>query len=389
MDVIGKIENAVVAIWIMAFLNFAYEGYAIIVVYLILKGRIHMGNQYIGYAGTYTRKTSEGVYRFVLDTEAGTIGAVEVAAKVGSPTYLAINEDDRYLYAVAQDGDLGGVAAYEINGETGELSALNEQLEAGAPPCHLEIRGNELVTGNYHQGTIDLLKIDEQGRIASKSSSVQHEGTGPHDRQEKPHVHYTAHTPDGKYVVVADLGTDKLVTYKISNDELENVSTFHSKAGSGPRHIVFHPNGKTAYLLTELSTDVVVLTYDSDQGSFTEKQSIRAIPADFTETNDAGAIHISADGKYLYTSNRGHNSITVFAISEDSNELTHVEYVPTGGEWPRDFSLDPSGAFLIVANQHTGNLVLFSRDEGTGKLTNLHSEIAVPEAVCVKFLGNK
>lgn len=364
-------------------------GYAIIVIHLILKGRIHMGNKYIGYAGTYTRETSEGVYRFVLDAEAGTLGSVEVAAKVGSPTYLSISENDQYLYAVAQDGDLGGVAAYGIEGETGKLNALNEKLEAGAPPCHLQARGNELVTGNYHNGTINLLQLNEQGGLASKSSSVQHEGTGPHERQEKSHVHYTGHTPDGKYVVVADLGTDELVTYKIVNEKLEKVSTFHAKAGSGPRHIVFHPNGNTAYLLTELSTDVVVLAYDADQGSFTEKQSIRAIPTDFTETNDAGAIHISADGKFLYTSNRGHNSITIFSISEDSHELTHVEYVPTGGEWPRDFSLDPSGAFLIVANQHTGNLVLFSRNQETGKLTNLNSEIAVPEAVCVKFLGNK
>lgn len=347
-----------------------------------------MGNKFIGYAGTYTRESSEGIYRFILDTKAGTLSGVEVAAKVGSPTYLAISEDEGYLYSVAQDGDLGGVSAYEIKTETGELTKLNEQLEAGAPPCHLEVHNQELVTGNYHEGTIDLFKVNIQGEVEAKSSSSQHEGTGPHDRQEKPHVHYTGHTPDGKYVIVADLGTDELVTYKVVNDTLEKVSTFHAKSGSGPRHIVFHPNGKTAYLLTELTTDVVVLTYDADQGIFTEKQSIRAIPADFTEVNDAGAIHISADGKFLYTSNRGHNSITVFSINEDSHELTLVEHTPTGGEWPRDFSLDPSDAFLIVANQHTGNLVLFSRDTKTGKLTQLDSEIAVPEAVCVKFLAN-
>ena len=347
-----------------------------------------MGKKYIGYAGTYTRESSEGIYRFVLDTENGTLSEVEVAAKVGSPTYLTISEDNKHLYSVAQDNKLGGVAAYEINGESGELRLINQELEAGAPPCHLEVRENELVTGNYHEGTVDLFNINEQGGVEPKSFAAQHEGTGPHERQEKPHVHYTAHTPDGKYVVVADLGTDTLVTYQINDNELVKVNTLHVKAGSGPRHIAFHPNGRVAYLLTELTTEVVVLDYNAEQGSFTEKQYIRAIPEDFTETNDASAIHISSDGKFVYTGNRGHNSITVFSVNED-NTLTLVEHTPTGGAWTRDFVLDPSEAFIVAANQHTGNLVLFSRDQETGKLTNLNSEVAVPETVCVKFLATK
>jgi len=244
------------------------------------------------------------------------------------------------------------------------------------------------VTGNYHAGIVDLFQVNEQGELEAKSSSVQHEGSGPHERQESPHVHYTAHTPDGKYIVVADLGTDELVTYKIENNELVKVHTLDVKAGSGPRHIVFHPNGKTAYLLTELASEVVVLDYDAVEGRFTEKQYIAAIPEDFTETNDAGAIHISADGKFVYTSNRGHNSIAVFSVNEEDKGLTFVEHIPTGGEWPRDFIIDPSEDYLVVANQHTGNLVLFSRNQETGKLTQLDSEVAVPEAVCVKFLAN-
>lgn len=366
------------------------KSYAIIKASILYRREVceEMTKKYYGFAGTYTRETSEGIYRFVLDTEAKTLSAVEVAAKVGSPTYLTISDDQRHLYAVAQDGEQGGVAAYEINNETGDLRYINKELAAGAPPCHVAVRNDELLAGNYHEGTIELFKVNENG-VQSKLSTATHEGTGPHERQEKPHVHYTAHTPDGKYVVVADLGTDELVTYKIEQDQLNKVHTFRAKAGSGPRHIDFHPNGKIAYLLTELSSEVIVLDYDAETGSFVEKQVIAALPENFKETNDASAIHISSDGKFLYTGNRGHNSIAVFAVDKETQELTFVEHTPTGGEWPRDFVLDPSEAFLITANQHTGNLVLFERDQETGKLTQLDSEVKVPETVCVKFLATK
>jgi 6-phosphogluconolactonase len=270
------------------------------------KGRIHMGKKYIGYAGTYTRENSWGIYRFVLDTEAGTLETPEVAAEVGSPTYLAVSEDADRLYTVAQEGDMGGVHAYNIDAETGVLTMINGQLSEGAPPCHLEVQGGTLLTGNYHKGKVELLYVNEQGGVELGASAV-HSGSGPHKRQEKPHVHFTGRTPDGKYIVVCDLGTDELVTYKEENGGLERMHTLKVKQGSGPRHIVFHPDGKTAYLLTELSSEVIVLAYED--GNFTEKQTVRAIPEDFTETNDASAIHISSDGKFVYTGNRGHKAL--------------------------------------------------------------------------------
>jgi len=345
--------------------------------------------KYIGYAGTYTRKTSKGIYRFILDTEKQTLSTVEVAARIGSPTYLALSEDNRHLYSVAQDGDLGGVAAYEINPDSGELRYLNRKLSEGAPPCHLHTQEDVLLTGNYHKGTVELHEFNENGGIQATSSVIQHKGSGPHERQERPHVHYTAHTPDGKYVIAADLGTDELMTYRIKKDQLEKVTTLTVDPGSGPRHVSFHPDGKTAYLLTELSSEVIVLDYNTDNGSFTPTQTIKAIPTDFTETNDASAIYVSSDGKFLYTGNRGHNSITVFSINEDSKQLTFIEHTSTGGEWPRDFTLDPSEKFIVASNQHSGNLVLFSRDKETGKLTKLDSEVSVPEVVCVTFLPEK
>ncbi|MEK3888690.1 lactonase family protein [Bacillus sp. FSL K6-3431] len=347
-----------------------------------------MGKKYIGYAGTYTRESSKGIYSFTLDAETGKLGNVKVAAQVGSPTYLTMSDDNRYLYSVAQEEKSGGVAAYSINAETGDLILVGSHVQEGAPPCHLDTLQNELVTGNYHEGTVELYRIAENGAVNSAQSIVQHAGKGPHERQEKPHVHYTATTPDGKYVVVADLGIDELVTYKVANDKLVKVNTLNVKAGSGPRHIAFHPYGKIAYLLTELTSEVVVLDYDTNQGSFAEKQYIRAIPEDFSGTNDASAIHISSDGRFVYAGNRGHNSIAVFSVNEETGELTHIENTPTGGEWPRDFVLDPSGAFIVASNQHTGNLVLFARDQETGKLTKLDSEVDVPEVVCVKFLRN-
>lgn len=203
---------------------------------------------------------------------------------------------------------------------------------------------------------MNLYNINHKGGIEPVLDVYNHQGNGPHERQEKPHVHFTGLTPDRNYVVVADLGTDEVVTYKVENNELKKVQTLHVKPGSGPRHLTFHPNGKWAYLLTELSTEVIVLDYDQQTGSFTEKQTILAKPEDFEGQNDASAIHISPDGRFVYAGNRGHNSIAVFQVDEANGKVEFVEFTATGGEWPRDFCLDPSGAYLVVANQHTGNL---------------------------------
>lgn len=345
-----------------------------------------MKNNFLGYAGTYTRNTSKGIYRFELDPKAKKITAVEVAAEVGSPTYVAVSEDNRYLFSIGQDGDLGGVQAYQIKQETGELIKIDEQLTEGKSPCHLSIYDNQIVTGNYHRGEVVLYAFEDNKALVT-ASAIQHNGDGPHERQEKSHVHFAGFTPDHNYVVVCDLGTDELVTYRIEDNKLVRHQTRTVKPGSGPRHIVFHPNGKTAYLLTELSSKVIVLDYDAQTGSFSEKQTVLAKPADFTETNDASAIHISSDGKFVYTGNRGHNSIALFEVDAETDELTFIEFTATGGEWPRDFVLDPSESFIVASNQHSGNLVLFARDQKTGKLTPMDSTVEVPEVVCVKFLN--
>ncbi|MED1625145.1 lactonase family protein [Bacillus pseudomycoides] len=344
-----------------------------------------------GYIGTYTRGESEGVYSFMLDTKTATIKEVNLVAKLDNPTYLAISRDNKYLYSVIKKGESGGVAAFSINNQTKKLEELNIQVLEGASPCHVSVdkKNSMVITANYHKGTIESYIVSgEKGTLNPVTSVIEHKGSGPNkERQEKAHTHYAGFTPDNKYVVAVDLGIDQLITYKSNRGVLTEVNRLFVKAGSGPRHLVFHPNGRYVYIMTELSSEVIVLTYNVKDGGFKEVQYISTIPKEFNENNQGSAIHISSDGRFVYTANRGHNSIAVFSVNQDSGELTSVESVCTEGDWPRDFVLDPTGKFLVVINERTSNLVVFSRDELTGKLSLLQSDDVVPDSVCVKFLN--
>ncbi|PEA21312.1 6-phosphogluconolactonase [Bacillus cereus] len=345
----------------------------------------------IGYVGTYTKENSEGIYTFTLHTEAQKVSNVTLAAKLDNPTYVTISKNNQYLYSVVKEGESGGVAAYSINSHTGELQAKNRQVVEGASPCHISVdSGNHtVVTANYHKGTIESFVVNEEtGTVNAAKSIVTHEGSGPNkERQEKPHAHYAGYTPDEKYVVGVDLGIDKIITYGIKDSTLKEVNSLSVHPGSGPRHITFHPDGKYAYVMTELSSEVIVLTYHPEEGSFTELQYISTVPEEFDGNSQGSAIHISSDGRFVYVANRGHNSISVFSVDQNSGQLTFVEHTSTEGNWPRDFVLDPTGKFLIATNEKSHNLVLFSRNETTGKLTLLQSDVVVPEPVCVKFLN--
>ncbi len=347
--------------------------------------------KFIGFVGTYTKGNSEGLYSFSLDTLNGKIEQVEVAAKLDNPTYLTLSNDNTFLYSVVKDGEMGGVAAFSINKKTNELLPLNQQGSDGAPPCHVSVdsQNRYVLASNYHKGSIEVYALNaENGGINHRASVAIHVGSGPDKRQEKPHTHYAGFTPDEKYIAVVDLGVDKIFTYEIKAGTLTEVSSLSVKPGSGPRHLVFHPNQSYAYVMTEFSSEVFVLRYHAENGQFTQVQSIPTIPADFTENNQGSAIHISADGRFVYAGNRGHNSIAVFKVDQDTSELSFVEYTSTEGNWPRDFVLDPSEKFIVASNQESSNLVLFLRDTETGKLTLLSSDIAVPDPVCVKFLHN-
>ena len=341
---------------------------------------------FIGYIGTYTKGDSEGIYSFVFHADTGKIEDIKVAAKLDNPTYLAISSNNQFLYSVAKEGSKGGVSAFALNKSNGELQLLNTLTAEGSPPCHVSLdRDNRyLLSGNYHKGLVEAYTLNkENGSINGEPSIVEHKGV---TEDQKPHTHFAAFTPDEQFITVIDLGLDQLLTYKLLNDQLIKVSQLNLKPGSGPRHLVFHPNGQYAYLLTELSSEIIVVKYDEEKGTFTQVQSISTIPTHFTENNQCSAIHISSDGNFIYAGNRGHNSIAVFRVDQDTNTLVFVEYISSEGAWPRDFSLDPTETFVIGSNQESSNLVVYRRDSVTGKLTLLQADIEVPHPVCIKFL---
>ncbi|MED3974204.1 6-phosphogluconolactonase [Priestia megaterium] len=349
--------------------------------------------KFIGFAGTYTKAGSEGVYTFTLDTKAKKIVEVKAVAKIENPTYLNASKDNEHLYTVIKEGEKGGVAAFKVDPNTGQLKFVNKQLLDGAPPCYVSVNeDNTLVlSANFHKGSVETYSVNEEtGEIEYVASVVEH----PHSdlkkgQQGKPHVHYADFTPGEKHVAVVDLGIDKIVTYEVEENKLKEVNSLSTSVGSGPRHLTFHPNDRYAYAMTEFSSEVLFLTYDESKGSFTQQQAVSTIPADFTENNQGSAIHISSDGRFVYAGNRGHNSIATFKVDQDSGQLTFIEWTGTEGDWPRDFVLDPTEQFIVASNQETGNLVLFERDQESGKLTLLQSNVTVPEAVCVKFLHYK
>ncbi|MFJ7747837.1 lactonase family protein [Peribacillus sp. NPDC097295] len=351
-----------------------------------------MGNHsqnYTGYIGTYTKGDSQGVYRFTLDPNEGKISAPVLAAELKDPTYVTISGDKKHLYAILKEAGSGGVSSYSIDDETGELTYLGKHLTPNGSYCHISINSdkNVLATANYGDGIIELYSLNADSTPSGVTSTVRHTGKGPNkERQEKAHAHYAGFTPDEKFIVVVDLGIDQINTYGIHNGVLEKVNSLTVTPGSGPRHLTFHPNGKIAYVVAELAPEVIVLAYDGHSGSFSEIQTIRTTPENFQENNQGSAIHISADGKFVYSANRGHDSIAVFQTDEETGKLSLVELVSTEGNWPRDFSIDPSGKFLVASNEESGNLTLFSRNQETGKLTLLQKDIKVPFPVCVKFL---
>ncbi|WP_052008398.1 lactonase family protein [Listeria aquatica] len=338
------------------------------------------------YIGTYTKAESEGIYRLVVDTKTGEILENKLAGKMDNPTYLKISGDEKYLYSVAKDGDKGGLAAFAIN-QDGSLSLLNTEVKVGNPPCYVDGSDDNtvVVSANYHLGTI-LSYPTENGTLLSPLSEIQHTGKGVHERQEKPHAHFAGFTPDQKFVVTCDLGTDHVTTYSAKDGRLEQVADLVVTPGSGPRNLVFHPNAKWVYIMTELTSDVFVANYDEKTGELSIIQSIPSLPADFSAENKGSAIHISNDGRFLYVSNRGQDAIVSFEIDASSGMLTLLETVSVEGAGPRDFDLDPSGEILLAANENTQNVTVFKVDKTSGRLTLLQKDIHVPEPVCVKFM---
>lgn len=356
-------------------------------------------NKIIGYIGTYTQGDSEGIYGFTLDTESGSIENINVAAKLENPTYISIDKNNKYLFSVVKSPDeknleSNGISAYFLNSSTGELKLINYETLEGKSPCHVSIDKNNryVFSANYHEGTLSIFPIIDAGSVAMPSDIIKHSGSGPNkERQEAPHVHFVSLSPDEKYLFAVDLGTDRIEAYDF---DFEKGKLHHNsnlsislKPGCGPRHLVFHPNGKFIYVITELSSEVVVLEYNPQDFNVKEIEYISTLPNDFNEENTGAAIHISSDGRYLYTSNRGHNSIAVFSVDEETGKLQLISHHSTLGDGPRDFNIDPTGRFLIAANQNTSNIVTYCINSEAGILKHIGESIEIPNPVCVKFIN--
>lgn len=333
--------------------------------------------------GTYTRRVSEGIYSVELNEKDQKLENVSLIAKVGNPTYLTTNKDKTIIYTIISENNQGGILSL-VKKSDGSFERKSSVLEEGASPCYvtLDEKRNFLYTANYHNGEVAVYKTDAEGEL-ELLDKVAHSGSSIHENQDAPHAHYSDLTPDGNYMVACDLGTDKVYTYEVSQDgKLTEITTLEVAPGTGPRHLVFHPTLDFAYLFGELSSEVLVLAYDKNVGSFKVVQTISSIPSSHTEFNSGAAIRISNDGQFLYASNRGHNSIVVYEVAEDGR-LTLLEYTSTEGETPRDFNLDPSNKFLIVGHQDSDNLTLFERSAETGRLTLLQRDVEAPEVICV------
>lgn len=340
------------------------------------------------YIGTYTGGDSQGIYLLGFDTDSGKLAMKGVAAKTTNPSFLAIHEDGKHLYAANETGT-GELSAFKIDKKTGMLSLLNEVPSGGGAPCHLVIdqTGHNLLAANYTGGNVSVTKILRNGSLGKQASLVQHEGSSINEkRQKEPHAHSINIDAANKFAIAADLGTDELFIYSFTarSGKLRLSSSTKLKPGSGPRHFAFNPDGKHAYAINELLSTVSVLEYDQETGKLTEIQTITTLPRDYTGKSFTAEVVVSSDGRFVYGSNRGHDSIAVFRVNPD-HRLTLVQIEKIGGKTPRNFTLDPTGKFLLAAGQSSNDIHVFEIDPELGKLKKTEHSVTVPSPVCIRF----
>ncbi len=351
------------------------------------------------YFGNYTRgdSLSKGIYVSRLNTATGELAPPELAAESPNPSFLAIHPNQQYVYAVSEteatDGKPGGaVSAFSI-GEGGKLTLLNKVSARGGGPCHLNVdaTGKCLMVANYGSGSVAAMPLNPDGSLQEANGFFQHEGSSVNpERQKGPRAHSINFSPDGTFAVVADLGLDKLLVYRVDTEsaalEANDPPSVSVAPGSGPRHFSFHPAGKFAYVINELLSTVTAFSWNAPAGTLTELQTISTLPEDFDGRSHTAEIRVHPSGKFVYGSNRGHDSITVFDVDQEQGTLTFVERVDSGGETPRNFCVDPSGKYVLVANQGTDNVVAFKVNQETGRLTPTGQELTVGMPVCVRFV---
>jgi len=348
--------------------------------------------------GTYTSGKSEGIYVYNFNTKDGSCSLAN-KAKTSNPSYLAVAPNEKFIYAVNEKADstrfttTGSVSAFSFNKKNGAMQEISTQSSGGKHPCYVSIdkTGKWLAAANYSDGSFAVLPINANGTLDAPSQVIQHTGKGKDEkRQAGPHAHSASFSPDNKLLFVQDLGIDKVMFYRFDETTgkltTPEVPFFEAAPGAGPRHIDLHPTKKIVYLIEELSNTVTV--FKEEDHKAVSIQTISSVPADYKGPSGAADIHVSPDGKFLYTSNRGSsNSIGIFSIDAETGKLRLVAHQSTMGEVPRNFSLDPTGNFLLVANQVTDNVVVFKRDIQTGLLSATGYQISVPNPVCLKWVS--
>ncbi len=352
------------------------------------------------YIGTYTRDGSKGIYAYRFQPSNGRLTEVGLAAETSNPSFLAAHPNGRFLYA-ANENPMGAVSAFSIDSQTGHLKLLNTISSKGSGPCHvaLDRTGKWLFVANYNSGSVAVLPIHADGSLGEASGFVQHSGSSINrERQEGPHAHVVVPSPDNRYLLVADLGLDEVLVYRF--DPVQGTLAPNSPpfakiaAGSGPRHLAFRSSargndGRFAYALSELAATVTALQYDSKGGTLKEVQTLSTLPGDFKGANSSAEIAVHPNGRFLYASNRGHDSIAIFAIDQGKGTLTSKGFVPTQGKTPRNFAIDPTGAFLFAANQDSNSVVVFRIDQKTGALTPAGNALTVPAPVSIVFVPGR
>ena len=355
------------------------------------------GTSNLVYVGTYTDHGSKGIYYYRFDSKTGQLKPLGLAAETSNPSFLVLDAKRRLLYAANEtdsykDEATGSVSAFAIH-EDGKLSLLNQVSSKGPGPAYVTMdrTGKYVLVANYSKGNIAVFPVLGNGDLGEASAFVQHKGSSVNaDRQSGPHAHAIVLSPDNRFALVADLGIDQVLAYPFdaSKGALGQPRITRISPGSGPRHLSFDRSGKFVYLINEMRSDITVFFYNPANGALSELQTISTLPKDFAGQSTAAEIEVHPSGKFLYASNRGHDSIAVFAISESGGKLTPIEYVSTQGKTPRHFAIDPTGKWLLAANQDSNNIVIFRINAVSGRLTPNGQVIQIPSPVCIKFLKN-
>ncbi|MFD0710751.1 lactonase family protein [Paenibacillus sp. GCM10027626] len=351
--------------------------------------------QLVVFVGSYAEAEHDGIYVYTFDENTGGLAKTDAVSGVKNPTFLNIDRQNLRLYAIgetesADKGRGAEVLAYQIDAaNSGRLSLINRSTSVSAPTCHImkDERFPILVVSSYHGGMLGSVSLEEDGRIGRLLDAVQHTGSSVHPNQDKPHLHSAYFSPDGRFIIAQDLGIDRIRTYAIdtASGKLSLQSEAATAPGAGPRHLAFHPHGEHAFVINELNSTITSFAYNSSSGQLTEHETVPTLPSDFpVAENGCAEIAISADGRYIYGSNRGHDSIVVYAFDAAAGKLTYIEHVSVEGKHPRHFALTPNGRYLIAANRDTNNLVTFHVDQQSGKLTFTGVNVEVSKPVCVQ-----